>query len=96
MIEGKGLGGKKVNRVNLSLSNNYDTKLKRLATACNLKPTSLAALLIEFSLDSAALVEWLQDKFNVHTAYKVTPLENYKTGETELLLHEREDDSSCC
>ncbi|MEC1723933.1 hypothetical protein P9E34_04125 [Schinkia azotoformans] len=88
MIEGKGLGGKKVNRVNMSLSNRYDTKLKRLATSCNMKPTTLAALLIELSLDSPEVVYTLQNKFNVHNAYKVIPLEH--NGDVELVLTDKE------
>jgi hypothetical protein len=32
LIEGKGLGGKKVHRVNLSLTNRLSVKLNRLAT----------------------------------------------------------------
>ena len=90
MIEGKGLGGKKINRVNLSLSNRYDTKLKRLATACNMRPTTLAERLIVFCLESPELVAILQEKYSVHDAYKVIPLENYITGELEFLLKERE------
>lgn len=89
MIEGKGCGGKKVNRVNVSLSNHYDTKLKRLATSCNMKPTTLAALLIELSLDSTELVAMLQDRYNVHNAYRVIPLVNYESDEIELVLHEK-------
>lgn len=90
MIEGKGLGDKKVNRVNVSLSNHYDTKLKRLATACNMKPTTLAGILIETCLDSASLIDSLQENYNVHSSYRVLPLENYETGEVELILRERE------
>ncbi|MEC1726909.1 hypothetical protein P9E34_19550 [Schinkia azotoformans] len=90
MIEGKGLGGKKVNRVNMSLSNRYDTKLKRLATSLNIRPTTLAERLIVFCLESPELVSILQKKYSVHDAYKVIPLENYITGELEFLLKERE------
>lgn len=90
MIERKGLGGKKVNRVNVSLSNSYDTKLKRLATACNMRPTSLASLFIELSLDSTELIASLQDRFNIHNSYRVLPLEDYSTGEIELVLSEKE------
>lgn len=87
MIEGKGFGGKKVARVNVSLSNQYETKLKRLATACNMPPTTLACLLIELSLDSAALVGSLQDNYNVHKAYRVLPVESSEG--IELVLHEK-------
>lgn len=60
MIEGKGLGGKKVNRVNMSLTNKVDKKLRRLATACNLSHTTLAALLVEMSLNDSQLIHKLQ------------------------------------
>lgn len=90
MQEGRGLGDKKINRVNVSLSNRYDTKLKRLAVSCNMKPTSLAALFIELSLDSTELVATLQDRYNVHNAYKVIPLEDYASGEIELVLTDKE------
>lgn len=88
MIEGKGLGDKKINRVGVSLSNRYDTKLRRLATSCNMAHTTLAAKLIELSLDSPELVYTLQNKFNVHNAYKVIPLEH--NGEIELVLTDKE------
>lgn len=90
MIEGKGLGNKKVNRVNVSLSNKYETKLRRLAVSCNMRPTTLAARLIELSLDSPEVVYTLQNKFNVHNAYKVIPLEDYATREIELVLTDKE------
>ncbi|MCM2534610.1 hypothetical protein NDK43_22535 [Neobacillus pocheonensis] len=60
MIEGKGLGNKKVNRVGLSLSNRYDNKLRKLTTACNLKHTTLAGILLEKSLDNIQLVHEMQ------------------------------------
>lgn len=87
MIEGKGLGGKKVNRVNVSLSNKYETKLRRLATACNMRPTTLAAWLIELSLDSTELVASIQDHYNVHKAYRVLPVESSEG--VELVLYEK-------
>ena len=55
MIEGKGLGGKKIHRVNVSLTNKQAFKLNRLATACNMKPTTLAAVLIEKGLTMTGL-----------------------------------------
>lgn len=88
-LQKKGLGDKKINRVNVSLSNRYDTKLKRLAIACNMPPTTLAGFLIAVSLDSDSLIDMLQEKFNVHSSYRVLPLENYETGEVELVLREK-------
>ncbi|MEH7391289.1 hypothetical protein [Bacillus sp. JJ1474] len=87
MIEGKGLGGKKPNRVNLSLSNEYNKKLNSLAVACNKKPTSLAGLLIEMCLDNVELVRQLQDEYGVYNAYMVVPVKN--NGEIIYTLNER-------
>jgi hypothetical protein len=71
LIEGKGLGGKKVNRVNLSLANEYDNKLKKLATACNMDHTPLARLILEKCLDDAQFVNELQKEYCTQKAYKI-------------------------
>lgn len=89
MIEGKGLGDKKVNRVNLSLTNGYAKKLNRLAVACEMKPTTLACLLVERALDNQELVRDLQLEYGIHNAYKVEPVRNYDTGEVMYTLNER-------
>lgn len=89
MIEGKGLGNKKVNRVNISMTNSYTSKLNRLAVACNMKPTSLACLLLERCLDDQEQVRNLQREFNIHNAYIVEPVRNYDTGEVIYTLNER-------
>ncbi|MEH7336255.1 hypothetical protein V7161_26885 [Neobacillus drentensis] len=90
MIEGKGLGAKKINRVNLSLTNKEAFKLNRLATACNMKPTTLAGLLIEISLNNAGLVDRLQKEYCTQTSYRVI-LVNNGAGELVYLLNGRED-----
>jgi hypothetical protein len=91
MIEGKGLGGKKVNRVGVSLSNMYSLKLNRLATACNMKPTTLAGLLIEKCLDDPQLIAELQREYCTHSAYKILLV--HKSGELHYVLNDnmRED-----
>lgn len=89
MIEGKGLGNKKINRINLSVTNNYSGKLNRLAVACSMKPTTLACLLLERCLDDQELVRELQREFNIHNAYVVEPVRNYETGEVFYTLNER-------
>ncbi|RHW37336.1 hypothetical protein D1B31_16360 [Neobacillus notoginsengisoli] len=91
MIEGKGLGGKKVNRVNVSLSNEFNRKLNRLATACNMRPTTLAGLLVERCLDSAEVIVELQKQYCLHSAYKIMPVK--RNGELSYLLNDngRED-----
>ncbi|MCM3411445.1 hypothetical protein [Metabacillus litoralis] len=87
MIEGKGLGNKKVNRVNMSLSNKYNFKLNRLATACNLKPTTLAGMLVELSLDNPELIEKLQSEYCTYSTYRVLPVK--KGNEVEYLLEDK-------
>lgn len=89
MIEGKGLGNKKINRVNVSLTNKTNLKLNRLATACGMRPTTLACFLIELCLDSSELVTRLQTEYGIHNAYKVVPVRNYDTGEIHYTLNER-------
>lgn len=89
MIEGKGLGAKKVHRVNVSLTNKQSSKLNRLATACNMKPTTLAALLIQNSLDNVQLVNELQKEYCTEKAYKVVLINN--DGELNYVLTGRED-----
>lgn len=86
MIEGKGLGNKKVNRVGVSLSNNYQKKLNRLATACNKKPTSLAGLILERYLDDALMVEQLQNEFGVYEAYRVLPMKKHDAPNVTYML----------
>jgi hypothetical protein len=90
MIEGKGLGGKKVHRVNVSLTNKLSLKLNRLATACNMKPTTLAGHLIEISLNNAELVDKLQKEYCTQISYRVV-LVNKGEGELVYLLNGRED-----
>jgi hypothetical protein len=89
MIEGKGLGNKKINRVGLSLSNQYDSKLRRLATACNIKHTTLAGLIIEKYLDNVQLVYELQKDYCTQAAYRVIPVN--KNGQLEYVLSGSDD-----
>lgn len=88
MIEGKGLGGKKIDRVNLSLSNSYSRKLNRLAAACGMKRTSFASYLLEMCLDDPVLVMKLQNELNKEPAYKVVPVKKYNSTEVEYVLQE--------
>jgi hypothetical protein len=89
VIEGKGLGGKKVNRVNVSMTNKLSLKLNRLATACNMKPTSLAGLLIERCLNDPRLVSELQKEYCTEKAYRLVFINNQ--GELNYVLSGRED-----
>lgn len=89
MIEGKGLGGKKIHRVNVSLTNKQSFKLNRLATACNMKPTTFAALLIDKGLNDVGLVSELQLEYCTQSAYRVIVVKN--NGELNFVLSGRED-----
>jgi hypothetical protein len=89
LIEGKGLGGKKINRVNVSLSNKIESKLRRLATACDMKPTTLAGMLIDIGLNDARLVSELQREYCKESAYRVVVVNN--NGELTYVLTGRED-----
>jgi sulfur carrier protein ThiS len=89
MIEGKGLGGKKIHRVNVSLTNKQSSKLNRLATSCNMKPTTLAGLLIELGLNNARVVTDLQKEYCTQSAYKIVMVNN--NGELNYVLAGRED-----
>jgi hypothetical protein len=89
MIEGKGLGGKRIHRVNVSLTNKQSSKLNKLATACNIKPTTLAALIVEKSLNNAQFVSELQKEYCTERAYKVVLINNH--GELNYVLAGRED-----
>jgi hypothetical protein len=89
VIEGKGLGGKKVNRVNVSMTNKLSLKLNRLATACNMKPTTLAGLLVERCLNDPRIVSELQKEYCTEKAYKLVFINNH--GELNYVLSGRED-----
>jgi hypothetical protein len=82
--EGRGLGNKKINRVNLSLDNKTNRKLNQLAVACGMKPTVLARHILEKCLDDPLFVTKLQQEHNVHAAYKVLPIN--RNGETEYMF----------
>jgi hypothetical protein len=89
VIEGKGLGNKKVNRVNISLTNKMSAKLNKLSTSCNMKPTSLACLLVETCLNDPEFVFKMQQYHGIYSAYKVVPIKDFQTGELEYVLSER-------
>ncbi|MBB6447375.1 hypothetical protein [Bacillus benzoevorans] len=84
MIEGKGLGGKRVCPTKLSLTNRMDSNLKRLATSCGMPKATLAALIIERCMSDPLYVSQLQKEFNVNPSYLVMPVT--RNGEVELVV----------
>lgn len=85
MQEGRGCGGKKVNRVNLSLDNKTNKKLNQLSVATGKRPTVLAREILEKCLDDPLFVNKLQKEHNKgHEAYKVLPIS--VNGETKYMF----------
>ncbi|MDP5274371.1 hypothetical protein [Chengkuizengella axinellae] len=83
--DSRGVGGKKVNRVNVSLSNFDFINLKRLSISCDQRHTSLAEFIITTALNDPQFVRSVQDKYNVNEFYRVTPYLDHQTGKRELL-----------
>jgi len=86
LVHTRGVGGKRVHRVNLSMTNFDARNLNRLATSCNLRPTALAALLVVKSLNDPSVIKYLQDEYNLYKEYEVLPIWDHNTGRTELTL----------
>jgi len=86
LVRDRGVGGKRVHRVNISVTNFDARNLNRLATSCNLRPTALAALLVVKSLNDPSVVKYLQDEYNLYEEYEVLPIFDHTTGKTELTL----------
>lgn len=79
---------KRPNRVGVSLSHEYDRKLAKLAIACNMRPTTLAELIIRTMLDNSSYIHHLQDRYNIYPAFKILPVTElgklkYNIGGTE-------------
>lgn len=70
----RGIGRGRIVRRSVSLSNEYDSKLKKLAISCSMPPATLMCLLVEYCLDSPTLIHLLQDQYNRIPQYKVIPI----------------------
>lgn len=86
----RGLGGKRCNRVNTSLSNRDLFKLNRLATSCNMKPTTLASDIIHWALNNLDYVVKIQQEHCLYSAYKIIPIKDYN-HEGELIYNLEEN-----
>ncbi|MCM3763422.1 hypothetical protein [Neobacillus niacini] len=89
MIEGKGLGGKRVARVNASITNKEDSDLKKLATACGMKHTELTWHLIRRCLYDPIIVNEFLDEYCKENSYRVWLVQ--KDGEIHYQLNGRYD-----
>jgi hypothetical protein len=70
----RGVGPKRCVRRSVSLSNEYDSKLNKLAVSCGMAPATLATLLIQLCLDSPNTVNYLQGQYNKNPQYRVVPI----------------------
>ncbi|MED1472633.1 hypothetical protein [Bacillus salipaludis] len=89
MIVSKGGGNKKINRVNLSLTDKQFMNLKRLSIKLNIRHTKLAALIIEKCLSDVLLINYLQNEYCTQKAYRIVPIN--KKGELTFTLIGRDD-----
>lgn len=70
----RNLGGKRCVRFSVSIANDYDAKLSKLAISCGMPKSKLADLLIRLTLDSPHMVEMIQDVHNKNEKYRVKPM----------------------
>jgi hypothetical protein len=84
----RGRGKSKVNRVGTSLSNKDFFKLSRLATACNMKHTTLANIIINKYLNDSDVIKELQEEHCLYSAYRVIPINVHGSSELEFVLSE--------
>lgn len=89
MIEGKGLGGKRVSRYNLSLTNQEALNLERLARAVNKNPSVLIREIFFQTIYDPYFLRKYQDEFCKEKAYRVVMLNNER--ETKFILTGRSD-----
>jgi hypothetical protein len=85
MIEGKGLGGKRINPRKVSLTNKEDNDLCKLATACNMAPTTLLWHFARKCLYDPIIMNEFQKKYCTQKAYRVVLING------EFVLSGRED-----
>ncbi|TDK54750.1 ribbon-helix-helix protein, CopG family [Bacillus salipaludis] len=69
----RNLGGKRCVRFSISINNEYDRKLSKLAISCGMTKSEMSDQLLRIALDSPNVLDWLQQKFNKIEEYKVRP-----------------------
>ena len=60
-------------RVNSSLDKVVHEKLDRLAMACGITKTALAAYLVELCLDNENIINFVQDQYRESSRFRVIP-----------------------
>lgn len=71
----RGLGGKRVCRISVSMTSEYDKKLNRLSIACgSMSKSRLADELLKIALDSPNVIKFLQEKHGgAHEEFWINP-----------------------
>lgn len=74
------------NRINLSIPTEYEVKLHKLSKGCgrNMRPTTLAALIVCRALDDALTINALQNEFSSVSDYRVLPIRI--NGRTDYMI----------
>jgi hypothetical protein len=70
----RNLGNKRCVRFSVSINNEYDRKLSRLSTSCEMSKSEMTDQLLRIALDSPNVIDWLQEHYNRIEEYKVHPL----------------------
>jgi hypothetical protein len=70
----RNLGNKRCVRFSVSINNEYDRKLSRLSTSCEMSKSEMTDQLLRIALDSPNVIDWLQKHYNRIEEYKVQPL----------------------
>lgn len=84
MKEGRGLGGKLVNRLVSYFSNKQFYDLKKLATACNMKPAELNREIITRVMYDSQFITELQNDYCTQAAYRVRIIQKDRIPRYEL------------
>lgn len=74
-------------RVNASLSKLTHEKLDRMATACGITKTSLAAWYIDFCLNNESMINFTQQQFKEKSRFRIIP--SKINGELKFIFSEK-------
>ncbi|MEB1806627.1 MAG: hypothetical protein LPK26_04845 [Bacillaceae bacterium] len=71
---GRGVGGQRVVRRSVSLTNKHDLKLRKIAISCDMPKATMMSVMIETCLENESIIDFLQSQFNKMPEYKVKPI----------------------
>lgn len=65
---------KRTNRFSISISDEYEQKLKKLSTSCQMTKSEMTDTLLRICLDSTELIDKLQERYNRDEQYRIIPV----------------------